>query len=119
MRRRGTSDSATFVTPDAAAIYSLCWKTLGLSQRGFSDRFGIPYATLQNIEQGRGSPKQLARLVLAAIALDPELMERAAGAASLSGSADAGASGRADLNRAANGVSDGEAGVRSGRRLPN
>ena len=72
------SAKPSFATPDAEAIYRLRWTELGLSQRAFADRFGIPYATVQNIEQGRGAPKPLALLVLAAIELDPDLMARAA-----------------------------------------
>jgi DNA-binding transcriptional regulator YiaG len=72
------SDAVVFATPGAETVYRLRWLELGLSQAAFASRFGIPYATVQNIEQGRWQPKPLARLVLAAIALDPDLMARAA-----------------------------------------
>jgi putative transcriptional regulator len=69
--------------PSAAAevIYRLRWTRLGLSQAAFAERYGVPYATVQNIEQGRGQPKPLARLILTAIELEPDLMARAAKAA--------------------------------------
>jgi DNA-binding transcriptional regulator YiaG len=64
----------SFATPEGKAVFDLRWTRLGLSQRRFADRFGIPYATVQNVEQGRGAPKPLARLVLAAITADPDFM---------------------------------------------
>lgn len=72
--------SSALASPDAEAIHHLRWTRLGLSQAAFARRFGIPYATVQNIEQGRGKPKPLTRLVLAAIEMDPDLMGRAAAA---------------------------------------
>jgi len=70
-----------FPSVAAEAIYRLRWTQLGLSQMAFAERYGIPYATVQNIEQGRGQPKPLARLVLAAIELNPQLIANAAKAA--------------------------------------
>ena len=72
------SDAIAFATPDAEAIYRLRWSQLGLSQAAFATKFGLSYATVQNIEQGRRVIAPLARVVLAAIELDPELMARAA-----------------------------------------
>lgn len=73
------SDALPFASPVAERIHHLRWNLLGqLSQAAFADRFGIPYATVQNVEQARGHPKPLVQLLLAAIELDPALMERAA-----------------------------------------
>lgn len=71
----------------ARRLFDLRWTKLGLSQAAFASRFGIPYATVQNIEQGRGEPKPLARLVLAAIEMAPDLMAAAAKAVNVPRSA--------------------------------
>jgi len=50
---------------------------LGLSQGGFAERFGINVRTLQDWEQGRRAPDQVARSYLAVIEKEPEAAARA------------------------------------------
>jgi putative transcriptional regulator len=49
-----------------------------LGQVEFSARFGVPLTTLRNWEQGRAEPDQAAKVLLAVIAADPELVARVA-----------------------------------------
>lgn len=53
-------------------------RSLGLSQQGFSRRFGVPLATLRQWEQGVRRPSEPARVLLQLIAEAPALVERAA-----------------------------------------
>jgi DNA-binding transcriptional regulator YiaG len=53
-------------------------RRLKLGQAEFSARFGVALTTLRNWEQGRAEPDGAAKVLLAAIAADPELVERAA-----------------------------------------
>jgi putative transcriptional regulator len=53
-------------------------KRAAKSARAFEARYGIPAATLQNWEQGRRSPDAPSRVLLKAIELDPDFVERAA-----------------------------------------
>ncbi len=53
-------------------------RRLKLGQVEFSARFGVALMTLRNWEQGRAEPDGAAKVLLAAIAADPELLERAA-----------------------------------------
>jgi putative transcriptional regulator len=52
-------------------------KSLGLSQRQFSARFGVHLGALQAWEQGRRQPDRTARILLAVIAREPEAVRRA------------------------------------------
>jgi putative transcriptional regulator len=54
---------------------------LGLSQSAFAQRFGVNLRTLQEWEQGRRAPDQIARSYLRVISLDPEAVARALAAA--------------------------------------
>jgi putative transcriptional regulator len=54
---------------------------LGLSQSAFAQRFGVNLRTLQEWEQGRRAPDQIARSYLRVISLDPETVARALAAA--------------------------------------
>ncbi len=47
-------------------------RALGLTQEGFSRRYGIPIGTLRDWEQGRVIPDQATRSYLIVIARDPE-----------------------------------------------
>jgi putative transcriptional regulator len=52
-------------------------KSLGLSQREFSARFGVHLGALQAWEQGRRQPDRTARILLAVIAREPDAVRRA------------------------------------------
>ena len=53
-------------------------RRLGMAQIVFADRYRIPLDTLRNWEQGVCEPDRAAKVLLAAIATDPELVARAA-----------------------------------------
>lgn len=53
-------------------------RRLGLVQVVFARRYGIPLTTLRNWEQGRAEPDRSAKVLLAAIAADPEGVAQAA-----------------------------------------
>jgi putative transcriptional regulator len=53
-------------------------RRLGLVQVVFAKRYGIPLTTLRNWEQGRAEPDRSAKVLLAAIASDPEGVAQAA-----------------------------------------
>jgi len=56
---------------------------LRCSQREFAERFGLSLRTVQQWEQGRAKPDQPARILLTAIQIDPDAIERAAARARL------------------------------------
>lgn len=51
-------------------------KGTGLSQTAFAAQIGVPVATLRNWEQGRRCPDGPARVLLALLAKDPEIVKR-------------------------------------------
>lgn len=53
---------------------------LGLSQAAFASRFGVNLRTVQDWEQGRRRPEGPARLLLAVIERDPDVVPRVLGA---------------------------------------
>lgn len=57
---------------DVAAIR----KDTGLSQIAFARQIGVPVATLRNWEQGRRRPDGPARVLLALLAKDPNIVAR-------------------------------------------
>lgn len=57
---------------DVAAIR----RRTGLSQPAFARQIGVPVATLRNWEQGRRRPEGPARVLLALLAKDPEIVKR-------------------------------------------
>ena len=59
--------------PDPRAIR----EQLGLTQRGFADRFGIPVGTLRDWEQGRRFVDATARTLLRTIARAPDVVAQA------------------------------------------
>ena len=59
-------------------------RALGLTQEEFATRYQIPLGTLRDWEQGRTEPDQPARAYLNAIAGDPDAVQKALLAASLS-----------------------------------
>ena len=65
--------SQTFRPAEIMAIR----KRLGLSQSAFARRFQINLRTLQDWEQGRRAPEEIARVYLRVIAHDPEVVAAA------------------------------------------
>ena len=53
-------------------------RRLRIGQMDFANRYGVPLGTLRNWEQGRSEPDRAAKVLLAAIAADPEGVARAA-----------------------------------------
>jgi putative transcriptional regulator len=53
-------------------------RRLKIAQIVFADRYKIPLSTLRNWEQGVCEPDRAAKVLLAAIATDPEMVARAA-----------------------------------------
>lgn len=51
-------------------------KRTGLSQSAFSHTIGVSPATLRNWEQGRRSPEGPARILLAMLARDPQIVTK-------------------------------------------
>lgn len=51
---------------------------LKISQQGFANRFGLTLAAVKHHEQDRGKPSRALAILLETIALDPELVRRAA-----------------------------------------
>lgn len=57
----------------ARHLFRLRFRRLKLSQRAFADRFGLSYSVIRDAEQG-ARPTPSLRLIVAAIADDPERM---------------------------------------------
>jgi putative transcriptional regulator len=53
-------------------------RRLGLGQIAFANRYKVPLGTLRNWEQGRAEPDRSAKVLLAAIAANPEGVAQAA-----------------------------------------
>ena len=51
-------------------------KKIGVSQDSFAQQIGVSTATLRNWEQGRRTPDGPARVLLAMLARDPEIVSR-------------------------------------------
>jgi putative transcriptional regulator len=50
---------------------------LHLSQAAFASRYGLPHASIENWEQGKRKPGSAARILLAVIDKEPEVVARA------------------------------------------
>jgi putative transcriptional regulator len=61
--------------PPDADVRAIREKT-GLTQTAFAKQIGVPVATLRNWEQGRRCPVGPARVLLAMLAKDPEIVTR-------------------------------------------
>lgn len=66
----------------ARHLLRLRFRRLKLSQREFSERFGLSYSVIRDAEQG-ARPTRSLRLIIAAIAQNPAFMAAAAQKASL------------------------------------
>lgn len=66
----------------ARHLFRLRFRHLGLSQRAFAQRFGLSYSVVRDAEQG-ARPTPTLRLIIAAVANDPDRMEAIARMAAL------------------------------------
>lgn len=73
---RGARKGYVVHAPDLVDVRAIR-RRLGLSQRGFAERFGFRLDALQNWEQGRRRPAGAARVLLRVIEREPEAVERA------------------------------------------
>jgi transcriptional regulator with XRE-family HTH domain len=62
----------------ALHLFRLRFRRLKLSQRQFSNRFGIGFSTIRDVEQGKTAPTRALRVLVEAIARDPVGMAKAA-----------------------------------------
>lgn len=60
--------------PERIDVYAIRRKT-GLSQEAFSSRIGVSTGTLRNWEQGRRTPDGPARVLLAMLSRNPQIVE--------------------------------------------
>ncbi|MEG3178182.1 hypothetical protein U1872_18220 [Sphingomonas sp. RB3P16] len=65
-------------TAFARDLIWLRFRRLRLSQTAFADRFGLSLGMVKDQEQARVAPSGALRVLVAAIELDPALIERAA-----------------------------------------
>ena len=61
----------------ARHLFRLRFRDLKLSQRAFAERFGLSYSVVRDAEQG-ATPTRALRVIVAAIAYDPALVQAAA-----------------------------------------
>jgi len=59
-------------------LFLLRFRGLRISQEAFARRFGLTLGAVKDQEQGRHEPSRAMRVLVAAIEMDPELIERAA-----------------------------------------
>jgi DNA-binding transcriptional regulator YiaG len=59
-------------------LFRLRFRRLRLSQRAFAERFGLTFSMVRDQEQGRVKASRVFQVMVAAIELDPGLIERAA-----------------------------------------
>lgn len=58
----------------ARHLFRLRFRDLKLTQRQFAARYGLGYPTIRDLEQGETQPTPAMRLIIAAIASDPDWM---------------------------------------------
>lgn len=73
MRERSAFDPDFGKTGFARHLFRLRFRHLKQSQRAFAERFGLSYSVIRDAEQG-ARPTPSLRLIVAAIAADPEWM---------------------------------------------
>ncbi|KEQ53060.1 helix-turn-helix domain-containing protein [Sphingobium chlorophenolicum] len=71
-------DASTGMAGFGAQLRSLRRNKLGLTQRGFAERYNLGPRTIRDLEQGVTNPTPAMRLIVAAIDRDPGGMEEAA-----------------------------------------
>lgn len=64
-------------TPPAKIDVAGIRKKLGLNQKQFADHYGFAVSALREWEQGRRTPERSARILLALIAENPKMVEKA------------------------------------------
>ena len=62
----------------ARDLFRLRFRTLKLDQATFAKRYGLTFGNVKDMEQARRQPVAAARVLVAAIEMDPDLIERAA-----------------------------------------
>ncbi|MEG3083677.1 hypothetical protein U1707_08485 [Sphingomonas sp. PB2P12] len=62
----------------ARDLFRLRFRRLRVDQPTFAARFGLSFGMVKDKEQSRGNPSRAFKVLVAAIELDPALMERAA-----------------------------------------
>lgn len=65
----------------ARDLFRLRFRRLRIDQPTFAARYGLSFGTVRDQEQARHKPSKAMRVLVAAIEMDPKLMERAAKAA--------------------------------------
>ena len=65
-----------FTPPEKVDVVSIR-KELGYNQQQFADHFGFALSAVRDWEQGRRRPERATRVLLAVIAAEPRLVERA------------------------------------------
>lgn len=62
----------------ARDLFRLRFRRLRIDQPTFAERYGLTFGAVKDQEQARCRPSKAMRVLVAAIELDPKLMERAA-----------------------------------------
>jgi DNA-binding transcriptional regulator YiaG len=62
----------------ARDLFRLRFRRLRIDQPTFAKRFGLSFGAVKDQEQSRCRPSRALKVLVAAIEMDPELMERAA-----------------------------------------
>jgi hypothetical protein len=62
----------------ARDLFRLRFRELRVNQRRFAERFGLAFGNVKDVEQARRRPGTALKVLVAAIELDPALIERAA-----------------------------------------
>ncbi len=62
----------------ARDLFRLRFRRLRIDQPAFAARFGLSFGSVKDQEQARSKPSRALKVLVAAIELDPEFMERAA-----------------------------------------
>ncbi len=62
----------------ARDLFRLRFRRLRIEQPAFAARFGLTFGMVKDQEQARAKPSKAFKVLVAAIELDPDLMERAA-----------------------------------------
>lgn len=62
----------------ARDLFRLRFRRLRIEQPDFAKRFGLTFGQIKDQEQARHSPPRALKVLVAAIEIDPDLIERAA-----------------------------------------
>jgi putative transcriptional regulator len=75
IKGKTTLPSRTVNIPDTIDIKSLR-KKRGLNQKEFAEHYGFTLSSVKDWEQGRRKPERAARILLAIIEKDPQIVEK-------------------------------------------